>query len=245
VPAAEEQPDRQPAPPARPGAAARRRARAAEIIAATRALFDARGVRDGRIEDIAKAVGINRAIIYRHFSGKEELFALTLVGYLDELMDELRAADDPAATPTDRLRRISSAFLDFGERYPAFVDCALSLLKRPGDELLHEVNEGAMVQLGRSLARCLRVLVDVIEAGVAAGEFAAADPDLLANVLYTQALGGLQLARLRLLVREAKPGVPEIAPVTAEEVKRYLTEAGVAVAIRGGPGTPTDLEGLR
>jgi AcrR family transcriptional regulator len=233
--AAEDNPTRPSGGSARTGAAARRRERSAEILAATRALFDARGVRDGRIEDIAGAVGINRAIIYRHFSGKEELFALTLVGYLDELVEELRAADRPGSSPTDRLRRISAAFLDFGERYPAFVDCALSLLKRPGDELLHEVNEGAMVQLGRSLARCLRVLVDVIEAGVETGEFAAANPDLLANVLYTQALGGLQLARLQLLVREARPGVPDIAPVTADEVKRYLTEAGVAMATSGSP----------
>ena len=63
----------------RTAAAARRRAREQEIIAATRALFDQRGVRDAQIEDIAQAVGINRAIVYRHFTGKEELFALTLV----------------------------------------------------------------------------------------------------------------------------------------------------------------------
>jgi len=220
----------EPARTTRSGAVDRRRARSAEIIAATRALFDARGVRDGRIEDIAKAVGINRAIIYRHFSGKEELFALTLVGYLDELVSELRSADDPDRSATERLRQISAAFLDFGERYPAFVDCALTLLRRPGDELMHEVNEGSMVQLGRSLARCLRVLVDVIEAGVKSGEFKVANPDLLANVLYTQALGGLQLARLRLLVREANPDVPDVAPVSADEVKRYLVEAGVAIA---------------
>ena len=67
----------------RTAAAARRRRRENEILGATRALFDARGVRDAQIDDIANAVGINRAIIYRHFSGKEELFALTLVGYLE------------------------------------------------------------------------------------------------------------------------------------------------------------------
>jgi AcrR family transcriptional regulator len=233
--AAEDRPTRPSGGSPRTGVAARRRERSAEILAATRALFDARGVRDGRIEDIAGAVGVNRAIIYRHFSGKEELFALTLVGYLDELVEELRAADIADGSPTERLRGISAAFLDFGERYPAFVDCALSLLKRPGDELLHEVNEGAMVQLGRSLAGCLRVLVDVIEAGVETGEFTAANPDLLANVLYTQALGGLQLARLQLLVREVRPGVPDIAQVTADEVKRYLTEASVAMARGGSP----------
>ena len=69
----------------RTAAAARRRQREADIIAATRALFDQKGVRDAQIDQIAQAVGVNRAIVYRHFTGKEELFALTLVEYLDEL----------------------------------------------------------------------------------------------------------------------------------------------------------------
>src|SRR3712207_8461208 len=84
-------------------AAARRRLREAEIISATRALFDERGVRDAQIEDIARAVGINRAIVYRHFTGKEDLFALTLVGYLEELREALEQADDPTAAPAERL----------------------------------------------------------------------------------------------------------------------------------------------
>ena len=54
----------------RKAAAVRRRKREAEIIAATRELFDQRGVREAQIEDIARAVGINRAIVYRHFSGR-------------------------------------------------------------------------------------------------------------------------------------------------------------------------------
>ena len=83
--------------------AARRRAREDEIIRATRNLFDTVGVRDAQIEDIAQAVGINRAIIYRHFSGKEELFALTLVGYLDELAAVMRDADDPGDRKSTRL----------------------------------------------------------------------------------------------------------------------------------------------
>src|SRR5690606_11420500 len=77
----------------RSAAATRRRKREKEILAATRRLFDERGVRDVHIDDIAKAVGTNRAIIYRHFSGKEELFALTLVGYLDELLERMGAIE--------------------------------------------------------------------------------------------------------------------------------------------------------
>jgi AcrR family transcriptional regulator len=90
----------------RSAAAARRRAREQEIIAATRAVFDERGVRDAQIEDIARAVGINRAIVYRHFTGKEELFALTLVGYLDELRAALADAAGAEADAADRLAAI-------------------------------------------------------------------------------------------------------------------------------------------
>src|SRR5688500_6282476 len=113
----------------RSAAAARRRAREQEIIAATRALFDERGVRDAQIEDIARAVGINWAIVYRHFTGKEELFALTLVVYLDELRgaltDAVAATEDDAA---DRLEAIVGAFVDYGLAHPAFVDCAQALM---------------------------------------------------------------------------------------------------------------------
>ena len=87
-------------------ATARRRQREAEIISATRQLFDERGVRDAQIEDIANAVGINRAIIYRHFTGKEELFSLTLVQYLDELRVAL---EDAAATTTALFLRPNAA----------------------------------------------------------------------------------------------------------------------------------------
>src|SRR3954451_3431643 len=101
----------------RTAAAARRRVREKEILDATRALFDERGIRDAQIEDIARAVGINRAIIYRHFSGKEELFALTLVGYLDELAVRLRSTDDESASPESRLRTITATFADYGLDY--------------------------------------------------------------------------------------------------------------------------------
>ena len=87
------------APTRRSSTAARRRARESAILAATRTLFDERGVAEAQIEDIARAVGINRAIVYRHFTGKEELFALALVGYLDELAAALTEAAARAPSP--------------------------------------------------------------------------------------------------------------------------------------------------
>ena len=159
--------------------AARRRRREAEIIAATRSLFDERGVRDAQIEDIAKAVGINRAIVYRHFTGKEELFSLTLVQYLDELRVALQESSDSVSEPRERLVAITGTFVDYGLAHPAFVDCAQAIMRRPGGDLLEEVSETAMLRLGQAITGCLSVVTTVLEAGVEAGEFRVADPQLL------------------------------------------------------------------
>ena len=80
-----------------------RRQREQEIVAATRLLFDERGLQDAPMEDIARAVGINRGLIYRYFSSKEELFVLTLTSYLAELAERLE--DDTRGAGPGRASR--------------------------------------------------------------------------------------------------------------------------------------------
>lgn len=212
-------------------AAARRKAREQQILAATRELFDETGVRDAQIDDIARAVGINRAIIYRHFSGKEELFALAVEGYLDDLRQRLEtAAASATGTSSDRLRAVVGAFVDFGLEYPAFVDCAQTLMRRPGPELLEQVSEGALFRLGRAISTCLRTLKDALDTGIAAGDFTAQDSTLAANYMYASGLGALQLARIGILVNESAPGIPTISHISGEQVKEFLTNSAVALA---------------
>jgi AcrR family transcriptional regulator len=215
-------------------AATRRRLREAEIISATRRLFDERGVRDAQIEDIARAVGINRAIIYRHFTGKEELFSLTLVQYLDELRGALQEAADTSDEPRAQLERLVEAFVAYGLAHPAFVDCAQAIMRRPGGDLLEEVSESAMYRLGQAISGCLSVLTHTIEAGAATGDFHVDDPALLANMLYASGLGTLQLGRVAMLVSEEAPGVPRISRITADQVRDHMVATALAVA----GGTP-------
>ena len=210
-------------------AAARRREREQEIVAATRALFDARGVGEAQIEDIAGAVGINRAIVYRHFTGKEEIFALTIVSYLDELAEAMRAAASDDDPPPARLEALVSAFVEYGVAHPAFVDCAHALMRRTGPELLDEISESALFRLGRAITSCLGLLIETLEAGVESGDFAdTGDPALLANTLYASGLGALQLARVGILVKEVAPGVPTVGEISPEQVRTYLVASALA-----------------
>ena len=218
----------------RTAAAARRRKREGEIIAATRTLFDERGTSDAQIEDIARAVGVNRAIVYRHFTGKEELFALTLVTYLGELAEEMRAAIARQRGARARLTALVEAFVDYGTAHPAFVDCAQTLMRRPGPELLDELSESALFRLGRAISSCLVILSDTLEQGTSSGEFAVTDPHLLANTLYASGLGALQLGRVGILVKEAAPGIPTVGSISPEQVRDYLVASALAMTGRTG-----------
>lgn len=195
-----------------------RRQREREIVDATRALFDERGLQDAPIEDIARAVGINKALIYRHFASKEELFVLTATRYLDELSASLRAVD-AGAEPQARLVACAERFVDYALQHPAFLDCCLSLMRRPSTELVEVVSEGVVLRLALGMTECLGLLTDVLRAGVEDGSFMVEDPELTTNLLWTKALGMLQLARVGVGVARGEGGLPRFFGVSGDQVR--------------------------
>lgn len=205
-----------------------RRSRERELVVATRRLFDERGMQDAPIEEIAKAVGIARGLIYRVFSSKEELFVLTVTDYLEELDDVLAAAVAPGGDQVDQLERWARAYAGFCERYPAFLDCALSLMHRPARDLHAILSESVWFRLGQGIAQCVSHVSDLLRDGTAAGVFAVEDPDYTATVLWTQTLGIMHLARIRVVVRQAAPGIPELVPVSPERVVDTCVQASLA-----------------
>lgn len=207
-----------------------RRSRERELVAATRALFDERGMQDAPIEEIARAVGIARGLIYRHFSSKEELYVLTVTEYLDELdatLGEAIVADGDAVAQLEAWAR---AYAGFCERYPAFLDCAISLMRRPARELHESVSESVWLRLGQGIARCVAHVSELLRAGTESGAFAVEDPDYTANVLWTQTLGMMHLARIRVGVREAAPNIPALFSIEPERIVETCVAAALAAA---------------
>ena len=137
------------------------RERERQIVDATRALFDESGRQDARIDRIARRVGINKALVYRHFVSKEELFALTTTRYLAEINALLEAVDDEELSPSERLSRGFEAFADYGIEHPAFLDCALSLVREPA-ELQEQVSDVVLLRLSQATAAWIGWLADVL-----------------------------------------------------------------------------------
>src|SRR5260370_7415244 len=126
--------------------ASARREGGGDIVAARWALVDERGMQDAPIEDIAAAAGINKALIYRHFDSKEDLFVATMVSYLHELAERLDGVDREKG-PADQLADGWGRFVDYCLEPPAFVDCSLSLLRRPMTELAQLVSHELLLRL--------------------------------------------------------------------------------------------------
>lgn len=208
-----------------------RQIRARELIAATRALFDERGVQDAPIEEIAKSVGIARGLIYREFASKEELFVATVTDYLGELESVLaESAEEEAAPAAVRLERTAEAFAGFCLRYPAFLDSALALMRRPARELYEVVNEAIWLRLGQGMANCIDHVARILRAGSASGEFSVTESDLTANLLWTQMLGAMHLARIRVGMRRTEAGAPELFSVDPDQIVRACVESAMATA---------------
>jgi AcrR family transcriptional regulator len=205
------------------------RRREQDIVDATRTLFDERGMHDVPIDEIARAVGLSRALIYRHFSSKEELFILTVTRYLSELAERLEAAAAGAGDPIERLEAVTGAFADFSLEYPAFLDCGVSLLRRPSEVLRELVSDAVWIRLGQGMASCLGVCAEVLADGRDAGVFTIEDADFTANHLWTVALGTMHLARSGVGVTRT-PNGPTAFPVEPQRVREAAIRAARAIA---------------
>jgi AcrR family transcriptional regulator len=206
-----------------------RRARERDIVRATRAVFDERGAQEAPIEAVARAVGINKALIYRHFASKEELYVAAVTLYLDELAERLRGVD-PALDPVGRLRDGWGRYADFCLEYPAFLDCALSLMRRPAADLQERVPDGIWLRLGQAMSACLGPLAAILEEGARAGVLEVSDPQFDADRLYAQTLGTMHLARVGAGVRGGPPGM---SGADAQRVRdACVADALAAVGVR-------------
>ena len=86
-----------------------------------------------------------------------------------------------------------------------------------------------MLRLGRAIAACLRSSRRRSRTGSRPATSRSTTRPL-ANTLYASGLGGLQLARVGLVIDEASPGVPRVGRIGAEQVKALLLASALAMA---------------
>lgn len=146
-----------------------------DILVAAAHIFRQKGYHAASMQDIARAVNLQKPSLYHHISSKQELLLALLDQALDLLIERLTQVTEGPGSPTGRLRLAIRTYLH---------------------ALTEEQDLAAVLLLEhRSLQARLRarhiprrdafeaLWQDLVKSGIEAGEFAAHDPDLTAKAL--------------------------------------------------------------
>jgi AcrR family transcriptional regulator len=131
----------------------------AAIAAAACGLFAGRGYAAVSIPDIADAVGIAPATLYRHFESKEDLVNHVFAEAKGAMMDALADAKDPGAPPRQQFSNVWRGLARFAAESPdefAFLE-------------LHHHAPYLSPENQQLEAQSLAVFIDLLVAGTAAG----------------------------------------------------------------------------
>jgi len=147
------------------------------ILQAARGLFTSKGFANTAVREICREAGVTAPVLYYHFGSKEGLFeavvedTLTLDGFCALLREEVAACSDPWA----KLRAYVGTYLT---HYPTD-------LLNPGLHLNNstQLHGASLRQLSSGIEAIYQLGREILQAGIAAGQFREVNVDTMAACL--------------------------------------------------------------
>jgi TetR/AcrR family transcriptional regulator len=140
---------------------------ARRIVATAEAIFSEQGLAGARMDEIARAAKVNKALLYYYFRSKEELYRFVL----ETLLSQLRAkVSNRGAAPLSARKQLATMvdrFFDFVTQHPNYPRLIQREMMGDGPNVTWIVSEYYR-PLHKSLVR-------LIENGISAGEFRRVD----------------------------------------------------------------------
>jgi AcrR family transcriptional regulator len=91
--------------------------RRAQLLRVGRAVFAKHGYDGGSVEEIARAAGVSKPIVYEHFGGKEGIYAVIVDREMDALVQRI-ATVISEGSPRQRFERAVLAFMTYVKDEP-------------------------------------------------------------------------------------------------------------------------------
>ena len=134
-----------------------------QIVAAATEHFSRHGYAKTTVSELAQAIGVSKAYVYKFFESKQEIGASICANGLSQIEEEVSAALEAHAPPLAKLRAMFTACLD----------ATLSLFAQ--DPNLYEIATSAAAEGWPPVlsyeARMLAHVTDVLAEGRASGDF--------------------------------------------------------------------------
>ncbi len=181
-----------------------------QIMETARRLFGERGTTEVPMEEIAAEAGVARSTVYVYFANRDDLLRASLESLYERMKDTVvRIAED--ATATERLRELVRGLLERIDESPAFFRLAMATQSTTAASGSAAVG-GALMLIGLDM---MRLMGDIVAAGVASGELRAdLDADRTVNLIGQLIFGTLSV----------RAGEPEPAPAqrAADEICEFV-----------------------
>ena len=191
-----------------------------QIMETARRLFGERGTTEVPMEEIATEAGVARSTVYVYFANRDDLLRASLESLYERMKDTVVGiAED--ATAAERLRELVRGLLERIDESPAFFRLAMATQSTAAASGSAAVG-GALMLIGLDM---IRLMGDIVAAGVASGELRAdLDADKTVNLIGQLIFGTLSV----------RAGEPEPVPAgrAADEICEFVlhgigrTEAG-------------------
>jgi AcrR family transcriptional regulator len=180
-----------------------------QIMDTARRLFGERGTTDISMDEIAGEAGVARSTLYVYFANRDDLLRACVQSMYDRMTDTIAlvVAD---ASPAERLRGLILGLLERIDESPAFFRLAMATQATAGASAA--AVGGALMMIGLDM---IRVLEELVTAGVAAGDFRVdLNPERAVVLVGQQIYGALS-------VRAGEPD-PVPAAQAADEICDFV-----------------------
>ncbi len=149
-----------------------------QIIDVARRLFGERGSTNIPMDEIASEAGVARSTVYVYFASRDDLLRACLHRMYLLLQDDLAGAWERDAGPSERLRAVVHGLMARVDESPTFFTLALGTQVTAGRD--GEALGAELSHIGLDMAR---ILEDLVEQGVATGEFRPIGPSRAAALI--------------------------------------------------------------
>jgi AcrR family transcriptional regulator len=139
----------------------------ARVLKAARQEFSDKGLAGARVDDIARAAGVTKQLVYHYFASKERLFACVLDESADKITSELLALELDHLPPPEALRTLLHHAFDQYRDDPALGALATQGLGYHED---HASDRSRFPDLAPALSA---QMAHLLQRGVASGHFRA------------------------------------------------------------------------
>ncbi|MCF8054621.1 MAG: TetR/AcrR family transcriptional regulator [Deltaproteobacteria bacterium] len=152
------------------------------IIKAARSLFLAKGFSDVTVDAIAKKVDISKGAFYLHFKSKDEIYVSVLSSEIERFCrttSEIQLSPDSAKSA---MKELAAAYVDFFLDEPEIFRIFISFMLFIDKKSKHHEQLYKLVEQAR---RAIKLVEDIIDKGIASGEFSSSlDRQLLLNAIW-------------------------------------------------------------